>query len=657
MRSTLLIALIFLSQMLSFGQVALVEAFPNLTFLNPVDFRVPNDGGTEVYVVSQQGLIYVVPNTPAVKEYEVFLDIRDRIRFGDQEGLYNMAFHPDYTQNGYFYVYYSAPYPRRTVLARYSVDPNNRLRALKNSEKIILEIRQPYPGNNGGQIVFGPDGYLYIGSGDGGSVGDPQNNAQNLSNLLGKILRINVDVASAGKEYSIPVINPYYRNDKGYREEIFAYGFRNPWRFSFDIPTGRIWCADVGDMKWEEINLVFKGFNYGWKITEGAHCYDGENCDKKGITLPIFEYPHTADWGYSIVNGHVYRGKNVPKMYGKFIYGDYVSGNIWGLIHYGRNRNKNELLIENSGLSIINFGLDREGELYVLDYAGKIYTFKAKKRQYVYQRKHTQDTEQHVEHTIDTTQIETLDSASVQLTPPTNLVATAKPYGVVELQWDDITGGEDGFYIERKGYDESDFSFLDSTGMDENTYVDFSVEDSVSYQYRVSAYTTDYQTKYSSVATVKTFYVDRSIELDYELEDFAVLLKWETDYFKPVKGYEIWRLREGEWKMLSYVEVTDSMGIKGAYSYSDKFNKNFSGTVYYKLNRLEADGDQEFTEPVSVKVNFVRSGAGIGFVLIIFVIIAALLSFMALGKKQKKPKVAQGEQETESKKTKTEKKQ
>lgn len=655
MRGTLLIALIFIGQMLAFGQVALVEAFPNLTFLNPVDFRVPNDNGTEAYVVSQQGYIYVVPNKSSATEHSVFLDIRDRVRFGDQEGLYNMAFHPNFSQNGYFYVYYSAPYPRRTVLARYSVDPNNRKRALKNSEHIILEIRQPYPGNNGGQIVFGPDGYLYIGSGDGGSVGDPQNNAQDLTNLLGKILRINVDVPSGSKQYSIPVINPYYRNNKGYREEIFAYGFRNPWRFCFDVPTGRIWCADIGDMKFEEINLIFKGNNYGWNITEGSECYDGPQCDKTGITMPIFEYPHAPEWGYSIVSGFVYRGKNVPKMYGKFVYGDYVSGNIWGLIHYGRNRNKNEMLVKNSGLSITGFGLDREGELYVLDYAGKVYTFVSKKQRIVYTRD-TKDADKHVEHTVDTTQIETLDSASVQLTSPKNLSADAKPYGAVELTWDDIPGGENGFYIERKSYDENDFSLLDSTDMDESTYTDYSVEDSVTYHYRVAAFTSDFTTGYSDAVSVKTFFVDRSIALDYELKDFAVLVKWKTDYFKPVKGYEIWRLRDGEWKMISYVEITDSMGVSGNYEYLDKFDKNFSGTVYYKLNRLEEDGDQEFTEPLSVKVNFVRSGAGIGLVLLIFIVVAALLSLIAFTGKQKKPSVAKSGSDNETKPSKPDKK-
>lgn len=237
--------------------------FPNLSFSHPVGLYSAEDGTDRLFVVEQEGRIQVFGNNPNVSVTEVFLDIRDLVLFGGEQGLLGLAFHPNFAQNRYFYVDYVAPNPRRTVIARYSVSPTNPDMTDMNSELVLLEVAQPFENHNGGQIAFGPDGYLYIALGDGGSGGDPQGNGQNRATLLGKILRIDIDSPSSSLNYGIPPDNPFVGNTEGFREEIYAYGLRNPWRFSFDLTTGRLWVADVGQDRMEEIDIVEKGKNYG----------------------------------------------------------------------------------------------------------------------------------------------------------------------------------------------------------------------------------------------------------------------------------------------------------------------------------------------------------------------------------------------------------
>ncbi len=356
------------------GKIQAVRAFPNLSFTRPVDLESPDDGTNRLFVVEQAGVINVFNNSSETAEKKVFLDIRDRVNdSGNEEGLLGLAFHPDYKTNGFFYVDYTAANPRRTVIARYRVKADNPAEADKNSETILLEIDQPYSNHNGGRVMFGPEGYLYIGMGDGGSGGDPQNNAQNLKVLLGKILRIDVNNATQGMNYSIPIDNPFAGNDSGYRQEIYAYGLRNPWRFSFDVPTGRLWAGDVGQNKYEEIDIIEKGKNYGWRIMEGFHCYNPpEGCDTTGLTMPVVEYTHEV--GNSVTGGFVYRGKAVPELDGLYIYADYVTGRIWSLRYSGPGAVENNLLLD-SGLNISSFGTDRNNELYLCAFDGKIYRF------------------------------------------------------------------------------------------------------------------------------------------------------------------------------------------------------------------------------------------------------------------------------------------
>lgn len=352
------------------------EAFPNLTFEFPVDIQFPKDGTNRIFVLSQPGKIYVFDNNSDTKEKKIFLDISSKVLYGGEMGLLGLAFHPNYKENGYFYLDYTTDNPRRTIISRFKVSGNDPSVADPLSEEILLEVAQPYENHNGGQISFGPDGYLYISLGDGGSGGDPLNAGQDLKNLLGKLLRIDVHNKANKKNYSIPTDNPFYGNSEGYKEEIYAYGLRNVWRFSFD-KNNRLWAADVGQNKWEEINLIEKGKNYGWRILEGKHGYNPETfCDTTGLVMPIWEYGHNEMGGFSITGGFVYEGDSAPALKGKYIYADYVVGKIWSL-DYNEGKVTNQL-IQQTDLMISTFGLDQDRELYFASYSnnGKIYKFR-----------------------------------------------------------------------------------------------------------------------------------------------------------------------------------------------------------------------------------------------------------------------------------------
>ena len=358
-------------------EVQLVEAFPELTFSRPVDLQHAGDGSGRLFVVEQEGTIRVFENQADVAESELFLDITDRVACCGEKGLLGLAFHPDFEANGVFFVDYTAPDPLRTVIARYRLDAADPSRADPNSEEIILEVEQPYGNHNAGQIAFGPDGMLYVTLGDGGSGGDPKENGEDPTTLLGSILRLDVDGASAGRPYAIPADNPFVGGASGIREEIYAYGLRNPWRISFDGETGRLWAGDVGQNAWEEIDVIEAGKNYGWDVMEGTHCFEPDTgCDESGLEAPVWEYSH--DDGRSVTGGFVYRGTRVPELAGKYVYADYISGLVWALAYdEASGTASNEELLD-AGLSISSFGVDEAGELYALDYGrsgGKLYRF------------------------------------------------------------------------------------------------------------------------------------------------------------------------------------------------------------------------------------------------------------------------------------------
>lgn len=348
----------------------LVSAYPNLTFEQPLYVTGARDSTDRIFVVEQTGKIKVFPNDPNSVSPEIFLDLSDRVDAnGSEKGLLGLAFHPNFAQNHYFYVNYTNQ--QGSVIARYTLDPDNPEIGNPNSELVLLTYLQPYANHNGGQIDFGPDGYLYIGTGDGGSGGDPQNNAQNLSSLLGKILRIDVDKTNDNKFYSIPADNPYYSNAAGYAPEIYAYGLRNPWRFSFDPCRELLIAGDVGQDTVEEIDIIKKGGNYGWNIMEGSLDYAPDaNVNKDSLTLPLWEYNHPI--GKSITGGDVYYGSENPSLAGTYVYGDFISGKIWGLwIDKDMNPHNYELL--DTDLMISSFGLDDNNELLIIDYLGNLY--------------------------------------------------------------------------------------------------------------------------------------------------------------------------------------------------------------------------------------------------------------------------------------------
>lgn len=349
-----------------------VQAFPGLSFTRPVDLQYAPDNTNRIFVVEQAGVISFFSNDRDVSSKKTFLDIREKVDDeGNEEGLLGLAFHPDYKSNGYFYVNYTAANPNRTVISRFKVASGNADQADTGSETILLTFAQPYSNHNGGQVSFGPDGYLYIAVGDGGSGGDPLDHGENRSTLLGTILRIDVNKAEDGKTYGIPADNPFTNNGDDYREEIYAYGLRNPWRFSFDVDNGRLWTGDVGQNAWEEIDIIEKGGNYGWDVMEGNHCFEPKNnCDRSGLRLPVHEYDR--DEGISITGGFVYRGPTLTGLTGKYIYADYATRRIWALDARDLTNPVNTLLLE-ADFNISSFGVDQNNELYLCGFDGKIH--------------------------------------------------------------------------------------------------------------------------------------------------------------------------------------------------------------------------------------------------------------------------------------------
>lgn len=360
-----ILGIFFLPFSLCYSQYTLQNVFSSTTFVNPLEAAIPPDGTDRLFIVGQRGVIKVVyPSSPSTAG-KTFLDISDKVvPSGLEPGLLGFAFHPNYAVNGYFYVYYN-PVGLTTTerIARYQVSPTNPDSAIKSSEFIVMTNTMSSASHYGGKIAFGKDNYLYIAWGMGTGQNDPPNNAQNLTLLLGKILRINVDVPSGGNNYSIPSDNPFVDSTGGQRKEIYAWGFRNPWKFNFDS-TGRMWCADVGQGSYEEIDIVEKGKNYGWKIMEGNHCFSpATNCDTNGLVKPIFEYPHSD--GLSINGGYVSYGNSLPNLKGKYIYGDWSSKKIWALTYDGINPTTTQLLTT-AAANIASFGMDKNKNIYVL---------------------------------------------------------------------------------------------------------------------------------------------------------------------------------------------------------------------------------------------------------------------------------------------------
>jgi glucose/arabinose dehydrogenase len=346
-------------------------------FQLPVFLSEAGDASGRLFIVSQSGVIYVVRDGIVLSE--PFLDLQEQVSrprsagYYGERGLLGLAFHPRFHDNGFFYVNYTDR-DGNTVIARYT-SPVGADQADPQSELRLLTVEQPYANHNGGMLAFGPDGYLYIGLGDGGSAGDPQGNGQSLETWLGKILRIDVD---GGEPYAIPADNPFAV--QGGRPEIWASGLRNPWRFSFDALTGDLYIGDVGQGAWEEVDFLAAGSpgggNFGWDYREGAHAYEGQPPGNLDLTDPVAEYSH--EFGCSITGGEVYRGVNLAEWQGVYLYGDYCNGNVWGLLRSPAGDWQNQLMFA-TGIPISSFGVDEAGEVYLLDHAlGDIYKLRKK---------------------------------------------------------------------------------------------------------------------------------------------------------------------------------------------------------------------------------------------------------------------------------------
>src|SRR5262249_38937167 len=334
----------------------------------PLGLEQANDGSGRLFVVEQSGTIRIIQNGSVLSQ--PFLDISSKVVTGGEMGLLGLAFHPNFRQSDKLYVNYvrSSSGQLQSVIAEYRLSPSNPNQADPTSERILLTVNQVGNFNNhkAGQLAFGPDGFLYFGLGDGGSEGDPSGNGQNTQTLLGKLMRIDVDATSPGLQYRVPPDNPFVAG--GGLPEIWAFGFRNPWRFSFDRSSGRLFLADVGQDSFEEVDIVTKGGNYGWNIMEGLHCFKPPSgCNVAGLVLPIAEYSHAE--GNAIIGGYVYHGAGIPSLQGAYVFGDLGSGKIWALTETSPNTFTRSLLAT-TGKVTSAFGQDQAGELYLVDYGG-----------------------------------------------------------------------------------------------------------------------------------------------------------------------------------------------------------------------------------------------------------------------------------------------
>lgn len=573
-RLALLIAVLFLAcSEKQFSQFTLQNAFPNLTFTNPVDLQHAGDGTDRIFVVEQAGRIYVFENNSTTTVKKLFLNIVDSVSSGGEMGLLGLAFHPNYESNGYFYVNYtkSSPY-RRTLISRFKVSSTNPDSADRSSGTILMEIAQPYSNHNGGQLAFGPDGYLYIALGDGGSGGDPGNNAQNKSSLLGKLLRIDVDHTQGSLNYAIPPDNPFANNSQGFKEEIYAYGLRNPWRFSFDFTDGKLWCADVGQNALEEIDIIVNGGNYGWRCYEGTQPYNLSGCSGTNYLPPIWEYPRSE--GYSVTGGYVYRGPNLPELFGKYIYGDYGTRKIWALSYDGVNPPSNQFLLSCNS-SISSFGVDMNNELYVVGYNGIIYRF----------------------------------TPTAAIVAPSNLRYTYNSPTSITLIWNDNSNNEAGFKVERK-LGAGNFSLIDSVGENVTTYTDNSISDTGVYYYRVYAFNSNAASGYSNTVGAITIIPVELISFTAEVQNKSVKLQWSTATEKNNRGFEIERkffkqqssISKNEFEKVGFVEGKGTSSTVQNYFYID--NEVQSGKYFYRLKQLDFDGNFSYSGELEVDVNY-----------------------------------------------------
>lgn len=356
--------------------VSLVKVFADEKWTRPTQIVARPDLDDVLYVIEQGGRIKAVKPSAPQGNASLFMDIRDRVSFTtNEEGLLSLVFHPRFAENREFLVYYSAERPRRTVLSRFKAvaAPDSARTAGLDligdpaSEEVLLTILQPYWNHNGGTALFGPDGMLYLSIGDGGAANDPHNYGQDLTSLLSKVIRIDVDRREDNRPYAIPADNPFVRREN-VRPEIWAYGLRNVWRMSFDRTTGTLWGGDVGQNAWEEIDLIVRGGNYGWNLREGARAFRRGGEQRGDMIDPVIEYPRKE--GISVTGGYVYRGTKYPMLQGVYLYADYGYGTMWGARVAGEGLGPQKVVFRRGGAMISSFGEANDGELYVTMFEG-----------------------------------------------------------------------------------------------------------------------------------------------------------------------------------------------------------------------------------------------------------------------------------------------
>ncbi|MDA7867393.1 PQQ-dependent sugar dehydrogenase [Akkermansiaceae bacterium] len=381
---TLAAFLLTASFLLAAPEIEITQTFKNQKIKLPVALAIPPDGTDRLFLVQQFGKITILPKDRDSDKEITFLDVTDRplIKQQFEEGLLGLAFHPDYARNRKFYIYYSLQDPKHTRVSEmqtFADDPN---KADLSTERVLLEIPQPFWNHNSGNILFGPDGYLYIAIGDGGKSNDPQRFSQNTFVYNGKILRIDVNKRAGNRPYGLPEDNPFL-DKPGHHPEIFALGLRNPWGLTFHPDTNQLWAADVGQNAWEEINIITKGGNYGWSFNEATHPANART-DKPSkdvqFIAPIHEYGRED--GISITGGIHYRGAAVPQLQGKYIYGDWGFGTIWALETKDGKKTENTVIFKRPEASKFRptaFVEDADGELLILSHDHKIYTISPKK--------------------------------------------------------------------------------------------------------------------------------------------------------------------------------------------------------------------------------------------------------------------------------------
>lgn len=350
----------------------LEPAFPGISFSEPLELAEPVEG--RIYVAQKEGRIRSFDDADLGAGATLSLDLRSLINDSGERGLLGMAFHPDFAQNGYVFVHYSSTSGGRTTVARYTRSATDPAVFDPASALVFLTANQPFANHNGGKLAFGPDGFLYLSLGDGGSSGDPGNRSQDRTTLLGKLLRIDIDNPAPPLNYSVPADNPFVGNTDGFREEIYAYGLRNMFKFSFDRETGRLWGADVGQNAFEEVNEITLGGNYGWRIREGANCYNpSTNCQTAGLIDPVYQYAHPPGGGRSVTGGLVYRGARTPDLVGEYLFADYIVGDVWALDLSASPVTRRT--VAPAGFGLIAFAEDAEGEVYILNQGGSILRF------------------------------------------------------------------------------------------------------------------------------------------------------------------------------------------------------------------------------------------------------------------------------------------